>query len=151
MSAWIVAPAHVDALVAAAMPRGGERLSYRHDGRWRYVEHADADRVGQVLWDECHRSVNYRYEEAEPTPAYRHRIPGAALSHVALIKAVHCYRYQSCEHPEWEQSEAAAIVEALEQHLVHRLPGYEDAPWGLTDEHVRPSNAVSIMSMIGGR
>lgn len=149
MSAWIVSQAHVDALVSAALPSGGERLNYNHAGSWHEVGHGDADRVGRLLWEECHRSVNYRYTESTPTPAYNYRIPGATLSVATLIKAAHCYRYQSCEHPEWETSEARAIIEALESHLVHRVPGYEEAPWGLDDEHVRPSNAVSIMTMIG--
>lgn len=148
MSAWIVSQAHIDALVSATLPKGGHKLSYQHDGQWRYVEHGDADRIGQLLWDECHRSINFRYDEQTPTPAYRHRIPGARLDVVTLIKAAHCYRYQSCEHPEWETSEAAAITAALESWLVHEVPGYDAAPWGLDDEHVQPTNAVSIMSMI---
>jgi hypothetical protein len=50
---------------------------------------------------------------------------------VVLIKAIHCYEYQSCEHDEWEKSKAADYCTALESMLVHELPGYDAAPWGI--------------------
>ena len=48
-----------------------------------------------------------------------------------LAKAIDCYAYQSCEHPEWEKSSAYAICQALRSAILHGLPGYEEAPWGI--------------------
>ncbi len=52
-----------------------------------------------------------------------------------LAKAIRCYEYQSCEHAEWESSQAHAICEALLSECVEALPGYGSAPWGV-DERV---------------
>lgn len=163
MSAWIVSQAHVDALVNAAMPSGSDKLRYHHEGEWQVVEYGDKDNIGQMLVDECVRSVSHRYpgddvaagELPGPTDAYylqpyKHRIPGAALPAVWILSAIHCFDYQGCEHPEWPDSEAYAFLKALEAHWIRKVPGYSDAPWGLEDEHVKPSNAVSTMDLIDG-
>lgn len=55
-----------------------------------------------------------------------------ALPVLHVIKTCRYYAYQSCEHNGWERSPARRIVEALERQLVPELPGYDDAPWGLT-------------------
>lgn len=43
------------------------------------------------------------------------------------FKAIHSLEYQSCEHDEWESSEARRALDALQQALVRRLPGYSAA------------------------
>jgi hypothetical protein len=53
------------------------------------------------------------------------------LTSAEAFKCVHCLRYQSCEHDEWESSEAHSFLQALSEMLAHRLPGYNAAPWGL--------------------
>ena len=45
------------------------------------------------------------------------------------LKALACLRYQSCEHPAWEASEAATFCQQLQAALIAGLPGYEDAAW----------------------
>ena len=50
---------------------------------------------------------------------------------ITIIKACHCYRYQSCEHRGWDSSLAKDIVDRIEEHAVRHLPGYDAAPWGL--------------------
>ncbi len=52
------------------------------------------------------------------------------VSAAELAKGIANYEYQSCEHPEWEGSEAHAFCRALKEEILASLPGYEDAPWG---------------------
>lgn len=112
-----------------------------------------AAEVGQMLWNENVRSVQHRYSDTPPTelPGWHadnldawtyeehrggfgvSRKPG--LSPVQVLSACACYRYQSCEHPGWKESEAAAFIEALERRAIGALPGYEDAAWEITEEH----------------
>lgn len=54
-----------------------------------------------------------------------------ALPVLTVIKTAHHYAYQSCEHNGWEDSQAKRMVDGLERRLVRKLPGYDDAPWGL--------------------
>jgi len=98
-----------------------------------------ASEIGWMLLLENVRSVQYRYSDAGddlPGPVsaywrepYAWQDPGYRLSVVEALKALDCYAYQSCEHAEWEDSEAAQFAEALRRALVHALKGYEDAPW----------------------
>jgi hypothetical protein len=107
-----------------------------------------ADRVGAMLWSENVRSVAHRYAEAGapeswetlcdlPGPAdfspmdvaaYKHR-NGPVLAPVRVLKACDGYEYQSCEHPDWEQSEACAYLDALRRAMIRALPGYDSADW----------------------
>ena len=60
---------------------------------------------------------------------------------VQVIEACHGLAYQSCEAEEWEQSEACAIIQAIEAAAVRSLPGYEAAAWHLSggqDEGTNP-------------
>lgn len=50
---------------------------------------------------------------------------------IEILKAIDCYEYQSCEHPEWEVSEAFAFCDALRRSLIGDLPGYDEAKWGI--------------------
>ena len=119
MSAWIVSKKHIDLLVAAAKNR-----------------HPDA--LGQMLWAENHKSVNYRYGEKRPTPPYTFTPPTEPIDQILLLKQIHCYDYQSCEHDGWERSEAYKLCKKLEAACLAALPpGVEDspeysqAPWGI--------------------
>ena len=82
-------------------------------------------------------SVDYLYRQAGewdmvdyPEP-YRWTEMRGPVDLVTAIKAVHCYAYQSCEHPTWPGSSAEAFCRALEHHLVTMLPGYGAAPWAI--------------------
>lgn len=107
----------------------------------RYPEHRTLsfDALGGLLLAENVRSVCHRYpaDDLDETPGYigqsrtlyRHR--AAYVATVAALKAVQCYAYQSCEHPEWETSPAAAFCQQLTRALIDDLPGYDEAPWGI--------------------
>lgn len=138
MSAFIVGREHVRYLVNAALrvTNPGYNLSWRTaDGPWKTLrpgDIAEASRVGQMLWDENVKSVAYRY----PNDA-RDELPGPvgetfeygehALrmgprpEPAQIVKAARCLAYQSCEHPEWEASEACAFLDALKDAAVSAM------------------------------
>jgi hypothetical protein len=110
----------------------------------------NADQVGRMLWKENIRSVCHRYPEkdraelSEAFSGYREaaeyadaetyrfrRLLDTLPALPALLKAIDCYEYQSCEHPEWEVSSARAFCQALRKTLIQQLPGYDAAPWGI--------------------
>jgi hypothetical protein len=131
MSAWLVSKKHIDALVYA---RG---LNDMRGGR---IDDIDNNELGRMLWRENMASMLARYGDAidEKVLADYHYDPvsagvliGREFGPVYFIKAIHCYRYQSCEHDGWESSRSADYCKRLEQMLVHRLPGYDAAPWGI--------------------
>lgn len=148
MSAFIVSKRHIDAMVQAGQhTRDIQRLRWYHNGVSNVLTFENVDKVGRILWLENLASVAYLYpndgsgERPGPngltddaiadytyTPATR---SDEKHTPVQVLKLIHSYIYQSCEHPGWETSEAAAIVQALQKQLITRLAGYEDAPWAI--------------------
>lgn len=146
MSAFTVDIAHIHTLVNASRAFGGADL----------IDQRAADLIGQMLWDENYRSVNYRYSESELTPDYRATLVDAPLSPVAVLKAIDCYEYQACESPDWAQTRAHSFVTAMRnvilgqhadlarevpcrhdhsrtQHAYKSTAEYETAPWEVSD------------------
>lgn len=132
MSAFVVNPAHINALVTwAAMKRD---LSYYWQNRTRHIK-GDEKRIAAVLHAENVRSVNSRYQDHEPAHGFRYKftLNDATRSPVSIIKACHGYEYQACETDDWRESEAHAIIRAIERHAMHSLPGYESADWEIRE------------------
>jgi hypothetical protein len=50
---------------------------------------------------------------------------------VDVLKLISCFEYQSCEHAEWEESEAFAFCKSLQSKMIGLLPGYDQAKWSL--------------------
>ena len=119
MSAFIVSQKHIQYLITAA-------IDYQ-------VIVRDSEQTGQLLWDENVKSVNYRYPtDPQERYIYHHKpfcVP--PINPIIVIKQCHCYAYQSCEHPEWETSEAKRLIDALEANAIRRVAGYDSAPWGI--------------------
>jgi hypothetical protein len=111
--------------------------------------------IGQRLVDECVASVHARYPDTDPnrgdlpgpveayymdpyvwepyrreTHCWSLAIPPPA-STAAIAKQIAHYEYQSCEHEEWDASEAHAFCRALADTLLRSLPGWDQAPWGI--------------------
>lgn len=73
--------------------------------------------IGEELIKENYASVNYRYEDnADPEEPFKFQRIGS-IHKAQLLKAVRCYDYQSCEHPEWKSSEAYKLITHLEARL----------------------------------
>jgi hypothetical protein len=106
--------------------------------------------IGRILWAENWRSLNARYPDTktdragapgntDETPRdYRFRTPQRPIEAVKVIKAAHCLSYQSCETEDYYETFAAKLLQAIERNALYHLPGYEDAPWGLTEADVHP-------------
>src|ERR1700746_2319525 len=147
MSAWMVSKTHIDLIVATAFrgpknaPRGWSQMRPYFADHQLSVE--ALDRLGEELVKENLSSIHSRYPDTVSNPE---GVPGPiaqywleeyifpdstpALTAVEALKALDCYEYQSCEHPEWEQSIAFKFCSSLRHALISTLPGYESAPWG---------------------
>lgn len=90
-----------------------------------------ADTVGIMLMAQNRRSVDYRYAETDIEDFYTHA-PSTQRSVVELLCAIDCYEYQSCETPDWEDTEAFHFCDALRRALIREFPGWHEAPWGIT-------------------
>lgn len=113
MSAYLVNRAHIDALVTYALEHS---IHPKPEGSV----------LGRLLWGENAKSVRHRYDDAaeiwpevETTEAYEFD-PGY-VSQISIVKACHCYAYQSCEHPGWDTSTAKRVIDVIEQHALQRL------------------------------
>lgn len=150
MSAWIVDEAHIDVLIDCALQFGaeypGSTFSYYHEGE-RHAVITSRTETGAMLLTENIRSVGYRYQDSadthnlwpnlpgpmpNPDPdEYRYRPTGRTFSAGEAFKALGCFEYQSCETPDWAESEAHAFCEAAREAIQARL---YDGPWGYSAE-----------------
>jgi hypothetical protein len=152
MSAFVVDRTDIAYLITAALSQPGHHgpISWKgENGEWQILRsghYDEAIKIGQMLWDENILSICYRYPDCQDKPD---SMPGpigedfifrecdiklfARIKAIEVIKAVHCYEYQACEHPEWRKSEAYRFCQALKSHYIHRLPGYDEAAWGAPD------------------
>ena len=139
MSAWLCDEDHI-AVLACALD--GTNWSPASDP-------TNARSIAATLAAENVRSLRYRYEDradgywpgmddypGDCAEAAEHMWPDGwrKFSPVALLKSLHCYEYQACEHEDWERSPAAKMCRQLASHLITRLPGYGDAEWGAPKE-----------------
>jgi hypothetical protein len=148
MSAWVVAKAHIDAMINTAVALYADRnheLCWMHDGVLRKLTDDELNRVGQMLVDENVRSVIGRY----PDTLHGGDIPGPVdpyyarpyilqeserdVPAVELLKLIDCYEHQACEHDEWKTSEACTFCDDLRCAAIMKLRGYQAAPWGWKD------------------
>ena len=136
MSAWIPAKQHINAMVW--MRYKDEALGLSSIAREQDVRNA----FGQILTDEVVKSVQYRYQDSEWNTAQAD-LPGWAdwtLKPYVYVEPVlkpsegeqfailRCYRYQACEHPEYDDSDSGQFVETE----LALLPDYDlrGLPWG---------------------
>ena len=131
MSAFIVSDSHINALVRYA---SRHKVGVSYGATVMRLNAFDNEQaVAQILLDENMKSVNYRYSESETTSINYDR--GAPiLSAIQAIKAAQCLRYQSCEHPEYEDSLASKFIEAIIADAIPRLEDYDSAQWAIYAE-----------------
>ena len=130
--------------------------------------------LGRYLWSMNVRSVLYRYPSDtvdtvpgerpacewgmiySPLPEYEYRrtrighhgtgsVGGMSKADAArVLGAAYCYRYQSCELPEWNGTPAARFVSGVIDHAAHAL----SVDWEYTESDDM-GGPVSIMSLVG--
>jgi hypothetical protein len=135
MSAYIVPDYHINALVSWAANRHGINVvSYWWAGD-RYELRHNEQRIASVLYAENVRSVNFRYSESTTASGFRFKnVMTHMLKAVDVIKACHGYIYQACEADDWKDTEARAIINAIEQAAIHSLLGYQNSSaWCLSE------------------
>jgi hypothetical protein len=139
MSAYIVPAFHINALVSWAANRHGINVvSYwwaANRVKHRYELRNNEQRIASVLYAENVRSVNFRYSESTAASGFRFKnVMTHTLKAVDVIKACHGYIYQACEADDWKDTEAHAIINAIEKAAILSLPGYQDSSaWSLSE------------------
>lgn len=154
MSAYVVEPTHVDALLSIALHGSSEGRAPWLKWRPQWVEIGGeedrggsltaemASRVGAELLAECIESVAYRYPDSDrsdlpgpiPTPdpdQYEFTDLGRVFSLGECLQAISGYEYQACEHPGWRVSYAYRFCAELRSNLVSHLRGEADT-WEVT-------------------
>lgn len=133
MSAFILDNKHINVMMSRAVPLyPGDSFSYYWNGQPYYFR-GQTQEVGQKLVDENFRSVNYRYDEAEEPYTFLNVVLRRVYASVEVIKACNSYNYQTCETPDWKETEARAIVKALRKRAIKQLEGYAEAAWVICD------------------
>lgn len=149
MSAFVVGYDHIDGLLTWAID---QKVSYYWNNQRTEITRENASKIGRILLKENERSVGHRYPDCKDDPTempgtcgqeaadYIYRRFEAPLTAVSIIKACDCLDYQSCEHDEWEQSEAWRIMYTIHKFAGRRTAGYDNAPgWELR----RPTPVVA--------
>jgi hypothetical protein len=101
--------------------------------------------LAATLYRENVRSFNERYPTrahseadivagiSDITRAHIHAWELAPLSVGQMFRALHCFRWQSCEHDAWPTSDGLQLVERMESAAARLLPDYHTCPWGIKD------------------
>jgi hypothetical protein len=147
MSAFVVSHDHIDAMLTWAVDNKFSYWNNQTQG-WATVRRDNATDVGQMLLRENVRSVLHRYPDCKEggempgtigeTPEnYRFRVfepfvhmPRGKMC-LWVFKATQCFDYQACETDDYEGSQAARFMNELRSSVIMKMPGYNDAPWGI--------------------
>jgi hypothetical protein len=120
MSAYLMAPEDL-----AAIAREAAKLSDR----------IDAERTFDLLLDENLKSVGYRYPDMQRVSDWCEDGEAAYTWSLVAVKdysaeglesVIRSYEYQSCEHPEWEQSAVYSLCQLLRMTLAPRVKAEKD-------------------------
>lgn len=140
MSAFLCERDHFAYLVSAAMTWGV--------GNLRPGDYDEAQRIGNMLWQENINSLKARYgDRIQETPDFTRADAKKVwrdLDPIQVLKSIRCWQYQTCEHEGAEESEAWIFILALQDHAINHLRGYKDAEWGAPEYE---AGVVSLMSM----
>lgn len=103
------------------------------------------EEIGKALWKENRKSVNFRYKERKRTPKFTMRIDPVFKRLICnpflVIKIVHHYEYQSCEHKTWKRSKPFLWMRNIKEIIcknvglseddIRNTDQWEREPWGL--------------------
>jgi hypothetical protein len=117
MSAYVVDKETIDTLIAGGL-------------RAELFMPCDATTNGQMLWRENVVSVSFRYNlptrDATELAEYERDVEAYTFEPCSptaqqIDSAIDCLDYQSCEHDEWEASEACKLLQQLRGAFPARL------------------------------
>lgn len=148
MSAYLCNDEHFDALATWATRRPHfETFRYRFNGEWHTP---DAAKIATTLHAQNVRSVNHRYKEHE-SPSYRYQsVPLDCISATDILMACDGLEYQSCETPDWEETEAFAILRAIRSRAI-RVVTEKSKCWSITKEILCPPRPRAVPRSEGTR
>lgn len=136
MSAFMLTKHHIDALLTFATTfYNGSITSYWNGTERVRIDYETVDEIGAKLMAQNQRSVNYRYRKGEDAPDYTYQHYQWPLTPVEALVACASYDYQSCETPDYLETEAHAIIDAIRYAAIHQLPGYDEAGTWNIDNH----------------
>lgn len=122
---------------------GSEPTDPHSQGYGLRLQCVTSNDLGALLLRENARSVGYRYDNLSaddlPGPCdqsrvwrYRFRPVDASLLRPDwVLMQCRCVEYQSCEAPDWQQTPAHAVLEAIRADAIDVIT--EGAPWGIED------------------
>lgn len=119
MSAFVVGHNHINSIVNWAVNH-------------QVIERQQANEVGQLLWNENVKAVNYRYKEKDKAEKFEW-LPMKArrLTQLEVLKACMCLEYQCDEHPKWKSSKAKQWIQDIKDQAIRKLPGYDQAVYAI--------------------
>lgn len=100
---------------------------------------SDVEEIANILLTENYKSVNFRYNESGIEKVEKRFLNLANYQQlhdkyndpVTIIKLCQNLDYQSCEHDQWKDSQACKILQTIIDNCIRKLPGYDEAPWGM--------------------
>lgn len=136
MSAYVVSDSTINAIVTYAASIDAR---YFWQGESCPIE-LHEQHVAGLLYTANVESVNHRYREDDPSDGFEFKAytkplaPKRELVPVHVLSLINCLEYQSCELPQWETTIAKAILTGIREAAIRRLPGMDNAPWGINDD-----------------
>jgi hypothetical protein len=101
------------------------------------ISYSELTRRASVLQAMNAAAVFDRYDEGSVAlairvqPADELRLSRMLRNGALVLKQIACYAYQASDAKDYKGSEAERIVEKARHNAIRRLPGYEEAPWGI--------------------
>ncbi len=136
MSAWIVSEKHILTLAYFYEKMVKESIVENQP-----INMESLKKTARVLWSENVKSVNHRYGEKSRSIFSKTNLvlPDTTISMESLIKQIHCWEYQTCEHDGHDKSKAWRMMRDLQcavlSHIMYKqhphAKVYEDAKWGI--------------------
>jgi hypothetical protein len=133
MSAYLVNPKHIQAIVAwadnhGAVPNGlttKDLAGYLALANLASVEWRYEDTAGNAAKMFLNMDSNQDYVKACGRTD-RGPLPSA----LEVLKLLNCLDYQCCEPENWESSQAYRYLNQVRAAATRELPGYDQLPWG---------------------
>lgn len=130
VSAFICSDTHINAIVRWACEHNISTW-YSSPSR-KFSVAGNEQQTAELLFSENVKSVNYRYKESSDTTGIIYDPFAPDLLPIEVIKACDCLAYQSCEHPEWDDSLSCKLLKQIQRTAITGLAGYGEARWEIT-------------------